>query len=94
MDTDSILIKVKRSLLIPDNETYADGEINILIESCKELISSTGVKSEVVDSSEIALTLILIYCKTFFGFKSDGTVRELPPSFYTILNQLAISRGE
>ena len=40
----------------------------------KELISSTGNK-RVVDSSEIALTLILIYCKTFFGFKSDGTVK-------------------
>jgi len=91
---DSVLLKVKRSLLIPDSETYADGEINILINACKELISSTGVSKGVVDESEIALTLIFIYCKTFFGFKSDGTVKELPSSFYTILNQLAISRGE
>ena len=91
---DSILLKVKRSLLIPDSETYADGEINILISACKELISSTGVSRDVIDESEIALTLILIYCKTLFGFKSDGSVRELPSSFYTILNQLAISRGE
>lgn len=91
---DSVLLKVKRSLLIPDSETYADGEINILIHACKELISSTGVSKSVLDESEIALTLIFIYCKTFFGFKSDGTVRELPSSFYTILNQLAISRGE
>lgn len=91
---DSVLLKVKRSLLIPDSETYADGEINMLVNACKELISSTGVSKCVVDESEIALTLIFIYSKTFFGFKSDGTVRELPSSFYTILNQLAISRGE
>lgn len=94
MDSNLLLNKVKRSLLIPDSEDYADGEIVILINSCKELISSTGVSKEVVNSSEVALTLIIIYCKTFFGFKSDGSVRELPNSFYTILNQLAISRGE
>jgi len=94
MANDSILTKVKKSLLIPESEDYADGEINILINSCKEIISSTGVSSETIETSEIALTLVLIYCKTFFGFKSDGSVRELPGSFYTILNQLAISRGE
>ncbi len=92
--SDSILTKVKRSLLIPDSENYADGEIEILIASCKELISSTGVSREVIDESEIALTLIFIYTKTFFGSKTDGSVRELPGSFYTILNQLAISRGQ
>lgn len=94
MEKDSLLTKVKRSLLIPDSETYADGEINILINACKALISSVGISREVVETSEIVLTLIFIYCKTLFGFKSDGSVRELPSSFYTILNQLAISRGE
>lgn len=94
MPNDSLLAKVKRSLLIPDTETFADGEIEILIRSCKELISSTGVSKDAIENSEMALTLILIYCKTFFGFKTDGSVRELPSSFYMILNQLAISRGE
>ena len=94
MPNDSLLTKVKRSLLIPESETFADGEIEILINSCKELISSTGVSKDAAETSEMALTLILIYCKTFFGFKTDGSVRELPSSFYTILNQLAISRGE
>lgn len=94
MPNDALLAKVKRSLLIPDTETFADGEIEILISSCKELISSTGVSNDTIENSEMALTLILIYCKTFFGFKTDGSVRELPSSFYTILNQLAISRGE
>lgn len=92
--SEGLLLKVKRSLLIPDSENYADGEINLLINACKDLISSTGVSSDALEQSDMALTLILIYCKTFFGFKSDGSVRELPTSFYTILNQLTISRGE
>ncbi len=91
--SDSLLTKVKRSLLIPESESFADGEISILINACKELISSTGVSEATIASSEVALTLVLIYTKTFFGFKSDGSVRELPSSFYTILNQLAISKG-
>lgn len=91
--SDSLLTKVKKSLLIPESESFADGEISILISACKELISSTGVSDDTMESSEVALTLVLIYTKTFFGFKSDGSVRELPSSFYTILNQLAISKG-
>lgn len=89
-----LLNKVKRSLLIPESETFADGEIEVHILSCKELISSTGVSQDTINNSEIVVTLILIYCKTFFGFKTDGSVCELPSSFYTILNQLAISKGE
>ena len=91
--SDSLLTKVKRSLLIPESESFADGEISILINSCKALISSTGVGEEVLETSQVVLTLVLIYTKTFFGFKSDGSVRELPSSFFTILNQLAISKG-
>lgn len=94
MVNDVLLNKVKRSLLIPESEDFADEEIKVLITACKELISSTGVSKETLDESEIVVTLIFIYVKTFFGFKSDGSVRELPSSFYTILNQLAISRGE
>ena len=91
--SDSLLTKVKKSLLIPESESFADGEISILISACKELISSTGISEATIESSEVVLTLVLIYTKTFFGFKSDGSVRELPSSFYTILNQLAISKG-
>ena len=91
--SDSLLTKVKKSLLIPESESFADGEISILISACKELISSTGVSDDTMESSEVVLTLVLIYTKTFFGFKSDGSVRELPSSFYTILNQLAIAKG-
>jgi len=89
----TLLLKVKRSLLIPDEETFADGEIKTLIKACKGLISSTGVSNDIINKSEIVTTLVIMYCKTFFGFKSDGSVRELPQSFYTILNQLAISHA-
>ena len=93
MNNSSLLTKIKSSLLIPQNETFADNEIMMHIESCRELILSVGVSRDTLETS-IALTLILMYCKTFFGFKSDGSVRELPNSFYTILNQLAISSGD
>lgn len=94
MRKDSLLNKVKKSLLIPEAEDFADEEIKTLIRSGLDLISSTGVSKDVLRRNETVQSLVIMYAKTFFGFKSDGSVRELPTSFYTILNQLAISKGE
>lgn len=88
-----LLETVKKSLLIPDDETYADAELKGYIESCQNLILSAGVKPEVIKDNQIAHSLVVIYCKTFFGFKSDGSVKELPKSFDMLLNQLALSSG-
>jgi len=86
---------VKKSLLIPAQETYADSELNMHIDACKQLLVSSGVNKEIVDneSNRIVESLILIYCKTFFGFKSDGSVKELPKSFDMLLKQLVFSAG-
>lgn len=89
-----LLETVKKSLLIPLSETYADDELNNHIESCKNLLITTGIKKEVVDIHPIAHSLVLIYCKTFFGFKTDGSVKELPKSFDMLINQLALSNGD
>lgn len=89
-----LLEMVKKSLLIPLSEDYADLELQSLIDSCKDLIKSSGVKDEVIDSNKIAHSLILIYTKTFFGFKADGSVKELPKSFEMLLRQLASSSGD
>lgn len=85
---------VKKSLLIPLEETYADDELYSLICGCKELIKSSGVSEEVVEGdNKIVESLVLIYCKTFFGFKSDGSVKELPSSFDLLLRQLVLTKG-
>ncbi len=85
---------VKKSLLIPLEETYADEELNSLICGCKELIISAGVSKDVVNGdNKMVESLVLIYCKTFFGFKSDGSVKELPSSFDLLLRQLVLTKG-
>ena len=90
-----ILDKVKLSLMIPLDEHYADIELKAHINSCKELLISTGVSDGVIkEEGGLVEALILIYCKTFFGFKSDGSVKELPPSFDFLLRQLVLTKGE
>lgn len=89
-----LLETVKKSLLIPLSETYADDELNNHILACKNLLVTTGIKAEVANNHPIAHSLVVIYCKTFFGFKSDGSVKELPKSFEMLLNQLALSNGD
>jgi len=88
-----LLDHVKKSLLIPLNETYADDELNTYIEACLSLILSTGVNPEGINENPLTKSLVLIYCKTFFGFKSDGSVKESPRSFDLLLRQLALSGG-
>ena len=91
----AILDTVKKALLIPLSETYADEELQSHIEACKELIRSVGVADEIVSAEGVPIvdSLILIYCKTFFGFKNDGSVKELPKSFEMLVKQLALTKG-
>ena len=91
----AILDTVKKALLIPLSETYADEELQSHIEACKELLRSVGVADEVVSDEGVPIvdSLILIYCKTFFGFKNDGSVKELPKSFEMLVKQLALTKG-
>lgn len=91
----AILDTVKKSLLIPIEETYADDELNSYINSCKELFISMGIVKEEVNEGVNPLvdSLIIIYCKTFFGYKSDGSVKELPKSFDILVRQLVLTKG-
>ena len=89
-----LLENVKKSLLIPLEETYADDELNSYIDACISLILSTGVEPENIEDNPLTKSLVLIYCKTFFGFKTDGSVKELPRSFDMLLLQLALSKGD
>ena len=89
-----LLETVKKSLLIPVEETYADEELNSYIEASKRLLISAGIKEEIIVEHPLAHSLVIIYCKTFFGFKSDGSVKELPKSFDMLFTQLVLSHGE
>jgi len=89
-----LLETVKKALLIPVTEQYADSELNAYIEACKELIESTGVDPSLVNErNKTVETLVVIYCKTFYGFKNDGSVKELPKAFEMLLRQLILSKG-
>ena len=95
MPSITLLEKVKKSLMIPTTETFADTELNVHILSCKELIKSAGVPSNIIESDNgLVEALVLIYCKTFYGFTNDGSVKTLPDSFDFLLRQLALTWEE
>ena len=94
-DNASFLVKVKKALMIPSEETYADDELKLHIDSCSALLCSAGIPATVCNSENgLVEGLILIYVKTYFGFKNDGTVRDLPANFEILLRQLALSIKE
>jgi len=90
--SENMLNLMKKALLIPANENYADDELNLHIASCRQLLITTGVSKEIAESDDdpLVCALITIYVKTYFGFKSDGEVKELPKSFDVLLRQLCL----
>ena len=96
MSCENILETMKKALLIPATEHYADDEILIHIVSCRQLLVSAGIPSEVAESDDnpLVTALITIVVKTHFGFNSNGEVKELPKSFDVLLRQLCLHRPE
>ena len=96
MSRENMLELMKKALLIPANENYADDEIETHIASCRQLLVTAGVPRETAESNDDPLVkaLITIFVKTNFGFKSDGTVKELPKSFDVLLRQLCLHNPE
>lgn len=88
----NLLSLVKASLMISESESFADTELNALIESSLALVKSTGVSDTHLLDHDIQ-SLVLIYVKTFFGFKGDGSVKELPQSFYFLLKQASLTKS-
>ena len=92
---DEFLIRVKKALMITAEDTFADDEIKLHIESCCQYLISTGVTESVVWSDNpLVEGLILIYVKTFYGFKQDGSVKELPTNFDLLVCQLVLTSTE
>lgn len=94
MPSENMLAKMKKALLIPATENYADDEITIHIASCRQLLITAGVSQEIAESDDdpLVTALITIFVKTHFGFNSDGTVKELPKSFDVLLRQLCLHK--
>ena len=96
MPSENMLTKMKKALLIPATENYADDEINIHIASCRQLLVSAGIPRETAESDDepLVTALITIFVKTHFGFNSNGEVKELPKSFDVLLRQLCLHNPE
>ena len=96
MSCENMLEKMKKALLIPATENYADDEISVHIASCRQLLITTGVPREIAESDDhpLVTALITIFVKTHFGFNSNGEVKELPKSFDVLLRQLCLHRPE
>lgn len=94
-DDDKFLIKIKGALMIPESESYADSELLLHINGCTQLLTTMGITINVAESDNpLVEGIILIYIKTYFGFKNDGSVKELPPSFDLLVRQLALTQEE
>ena len=92
---DEFLIRVKKALMITAEDTFGDDEIKLQIESCCQYLISAGVTESVVRSDNpLVEGLILIYVKTFYGFKQDGSVKELPANFDLLVRQLVLTSTE
>ncbi len=96
MSCENMLNLMKKALLIPANENFADDEISLHIASCRQLLVTAGVPKEIAedDSNPLVKALITIFVKTNFGWKSNGEVKELPKSFDVLLRQLCLHNPE
>ena len=96
MASENMLDLMKKALLIPATEHYADDEILIHIASCRQLLVSAGIPRETAESDDdpLVTALITIFVKTNYGFNSNGEVKELPKSFDVLLRQLCLHRPE
>ena len=95
MSCENMLELMKKALLIPATEHYADDEIETHIASCRQLLVTTGVPREIAESDDpLVKALITIYVKTMYGWKSSGEVKELPKSFDVLLRQLCLHNPE
>ena len=52
MSCENMLEKMKKALLIPATENYADDEIMIHIASCRQLLVTAGVPRETAESDD------------------------------------------
>lgn len=91
-EPDKFVNKIKSALMIGADDTFADDEIKLHIDSCSQMLITSGVTEGVAYSDNpLVEGIILIYVKTQYGFKNDGSVKELPSSFNLLVRQLVLT---
>ena len=94
-DENQFLSEIKKALMLNESDAFADDEIKLHISSCEVLLVSMGLSMETAKSDDSLIKgLILIYVKTYFGFKTDGSVKELPSSFDLLVRQALLTKGD
>lgn len=94
-DENKFLSEIKKALMLNESDTFADDETKLHISSCETLLVSMGLSEEIAKSDDSLIKgLILIYVKTYFGFKTDGSVKELPSSFELLVRQALLTKGD
>lgn len=90
-----ILDIIKDSLGLPKEETNFDEQLNVLILGAKELLRGSGVGEKyITDEDPLISSFIIIYVTTMFGFKSDGSLKEMPKHFELLLRQIALTKHD
>lgn len=93
-DEKKFLNEIKRALMLTEDDLFADDELMLHICSCENLLVSMGMPEEIAKGDESLIKgIILIYVKTYYGFKNDGSVKELPSSFDLLVRQAILTKG-
>lgn len=88
--------EMKKRLRIEDSETDFDNEVDENINSAVAHLKGAGVDETVVTeaSDERVNQLIVMYTKTFFGYDIRDNIKELPQSYWLMLDQLKANTEE
>lgn len=88
----AVLDECKTALRISLGNTVFDGEINGLINACRQDLILAGIASNKANDSTDALInrAIIVYCKANFGFDNPDSDR-LQQSYNSLKTSLALS---
>ena len=73
MSRENMLELMKKALLIPANENYADDEINTHIASCRQLLVTAGIPSEIAESDDSLVKALIT-----IGFPEAHGLHRMP----------------
>ena len=86
---------VKNALGIPTSNTKVDITLNNLISASLELLRGAGVSEKyLINADPLVASFVIIYTSTNFGYKADGSLKELPKHFDLLLRQLSLTKND
>lgn len=86
---------VKDSLGFNKEDSRLDAYLETLINGCKTLLRDSGVLETYIENEDpLVVSFIIIYVSSMYGFKSDGSLKELPKHFDALLKQIALTKNK